>query len=163
MGITTIPAKGHTPVNDAAVAPTCTEPGHTAGTHCSTCNEILSGNEPIEALGHDVVNKPGRPATYTQTGLTDGQFCNRCKKWIVQQQVIPKLVTENKIGDINRDGNIDVLDAITAQKFAAEKASLDDEQIYIGDVNNDGNVDVLDAILIQKYAAEKISEFPKKS
>ena len=163
MGINTIPAKGHTPVNYAAVAATCTEPGHTAGTHCSTCNEILSGNEPIGALGHDVVTKPGRPATYTQTGLTDGQFCNRCKKWIVQQQVIPKLVSENKIGDINRDGNIDVLDAITAQKFAAEKASLDDEQMYIGDVNNDGNVDVLDAILIQKYAAEKISEFPKKS
>ena len=163
MGITTIPAKGHTPVNDPAVAATCTEPGHTAGTHCSTCNEILSGNEPIEALGHDVITKPGRPATYTQTGLTDGQFCNRCKKWIVQQQVIPKLVTENKIGDINRDGYIDVLDAIAAQKFAAEKASLDDEQMYIGDVNNDGNVDVLDAILIQKYSAEKISEFPKKS
>ena len=163
MGIKEIPAKGHTPVEDAEVAPTCTEAGHTAGTHCSVCNEILSGNEPIPALEHEIVIKPGRPATYTQTGLTEGQFCSRCKKWIVMQQPIPKLVSTYKIGDINRDGTVNVLDAIVAQKLASEKATIDDEQMYLGDVNNDGTVDVIDATLIQKYAAEKISEFPKKS
>ncbi len=162
MGIKEIPAKGHTPVEDAELAPTCTQPGHTAGTHCSVCNEILSGNEVIPALGHDEIVKPGRPATYTQTGLTEGVFCNRCKKWVVQQQVIPKLVSQFDIGDVNRDGKIDVLDAILAQKYATEKTTLTDEQIFLGDVNGDGFVDVLDATLIQKYAAERISEFPKK-
>ena len=79
------------------------------------------------------------------------------------QQPIPKLVSTYKIGDINRDGTVNVLDAIVAQKLASEKATIDDEQMYLGDVNNDGTVDVIDATLIQKYAAEKINTFPKKA
>ena len=159
-GIETIPAKGHTVVQDAAVPPTCTEAGHTAGTHCSVCNEILSGNVEKPALGHDIIIKPGRAATYTQTGLTEGQFCNRCKKWIVIQTTIPKLVSDNKYGDVNRDGTVNVLDAIMIQKAAVDKATLDDEQKYLGDVNGDGHVDVIDAALIQKYAGERIDKFP---
>lgn len=159
-GIETIPAKGHTVVQDAETEPTCTTPGHTAGTHCSVCNEILSGNVEKPALGHDIIIKPGRAATYTQTGLTEGQFCNRCKKWIVIQTTIPKLVSDNKYGDVNRDGTVNVLDAIMIQKAAVDKATLDDEQKYLGDVNGDGHVDVIDAALIQKYAGERIDKFP---
>ena len=155
-----LPAKGHTVVQDAETEPTCTTPGHTAGTHCSVCNEILSGNVEKPALGHDIIIKPGRAATYTQTGLTEGQFCNRCKKWIVIQTTIPKLVSDKKYGDVNRDGIINVLDAIVIQKAAVDKATLDDEQKYLGDVNGDGHVDVIDAALIQKYAGEKINKFP---
>ena len=155
-----LPAKGHTVVQDAAKEPTCTEKGHTAGTHCSVCNEILSGNEEIPALGHDIIIKPGRAATYTQTGLTEGQFCNRCKKWIVIQTTIPKLVSKYKLGDVNRDGVVNVLDAILIQKNAVEKVKLDDEQMYLGDVSGDGHVDVIDAAYIQKFAGEKIDKFP---
>ncbi len=160
MGITEIPAKGHTVVQDAETEPTCTTPGHTAGTHCSVCNEILSGNVEKPALGHDIIIKPGRAATYTQTGLTEGQFCNRCKKWIVMQTTIPKLVSDKKYGDVNRDGTVNVLDAIVIQKAAVDKATLDDEQKYLGDVNGDGKVDVIDAALIQKFAGERINKFP---
>ena len=49
----TIPAIGHTPVTDAAVAPTCTETGLTEGSHCSVCNEVLVAQETVPALGHD--------------------------------------------------------------------------------------------------------------
>ena len=45
----------HDPVDDAAVAATCTEAGHTAGTHCSICGDVLSGNEDVPALGHEMV------------------------------------------------------------------------------------------------------------
>ena len=48
------PAKGHTAVTDAAVAPTCTEPGKTEGSHCSVCNEVLTEQQTIAALGHDM-------------------------------------------------------------------------------------------------------------
>ncbi|MEE1016216.1 MAG: dockerin type I domain-containing protein [Ruminococcus sp.] len=160
MGITEIPAKGHTPVNVAAIAATCTRAGHTAGTRCSVCNEILSGNVEKPALDHDIIIKPGRAATYTQTGLTEGQFCNRCKKWIVMQTTIPKLVSDKEYGDVNRDGIVNVLDAIMIQKAAVDKATLDDEQKYLGDVNGDGKVDVIDASLIQKFAGERINKFP---
>ena len=155
-----LPAKGHTVVQDAETQPTCTTPGHTAGTHCSVCNEILSGNVEKPALGHDIIIKPGRAATYTQTGLTEGKFCNRCKKWIVMQTVIPKLVSDKKYGDVNRDGIVNVLDAILIQKSAVDKATFDEEQKYLGDVNGDGHVDVIDAALIQKYAGERIDKFP---
>ena len=68
-----------------------------------------------------------------------------------------------KIGDINGDGSVDILDATIAQKSAAGKTQLTPEQDYVGDVNNDGICDILDATMIQKFAAGKITEFPKKA
>ena len=48
------PATGHTEVPDAAVAPTCTEPGKTEGSHCSVCGEVLTAQQTVNALGHDM-------------------------------------------------------------------------------------------------------------
>ena len=45
-------ANGHTPVDDPAVDPTCTEPGLTQGSHCSVCNAVLVRQEEIPALDH---------------------------------------------------------------------------------------------------------------
>ena len=42
----------HTPVTDAAVAPTCTTDGLTEGSHCSVCYEVIVAQEKIEYLGH---------------------------------------------------------------------------------------------------------------
>ena len=48
-----VSATGHTKVIDTpAVKETCTEPGCTEGSHCSTCNEILSVSTVIPAAGH---------------------------------------------------------------------------------------------------------------
>ena len=44
-----INALGHTEVADAAVAPTCTTDGLTAGTHCSACGEVLLAQDVIPA------------------------------------------------------------------------------------------------------------------
>lgn len=49
-----MPATGHTEVPDAAVAPTCTEPGKTEGSHCSVCGEVLTAQQTVNALGHDM-------------------------------------------------------------------------------------------------------------
>ena len=46
----------HTVVTDAAVAATCTQPGKTAGAHCSTCGAVLQAQTEIPALGHNYVN-----------------------------------------------------------------------------------------------------------
>ena len=58
------------------------------------------------------------------------------------------------LGDVNRDGNVDVIDALEIQKYTVDKVQLDDEQLYIADVNDDGIVDVLDALMIQKFAVD---------
>lgn len=70
-----------------------------------------------------------------------------------------KIRVSNKLGDINADGNINILDATMIQKHSAELELLDDNLCKYADVNGDGKVSVIDATLIQKYSAELISEF----
>ena len=51
----------HYIVTDAAVPPTCTSAGKTAGSHCSKCNEVFTAQQIIPATGHSYVN--GRCST----------------------------------------------------------------------------------------------------
>lgn len=67
------------------------------------------------------------------------------------------------IGDVNSDGLVDIFDAVTIQKYAADRTTISDRQKELADVNNDGSVDVLDALMIQKYVTGKIKEFVKKA
>ncbi len=46
------PTHSHSIVADAAIAPTCTETGLTEGSHCSTCNAVITAQETVPALGH---------------------------------------------------------------------------------------------------------------
>ena len=62
----------------------------------------------------------------------------------------PEPELKPQLGDVNGDGVVDVLDAALIQKFAAEKAQLNEEQTKLGDFNGDGYCDVLDASAIQK-------------
>lgn len=62
----TVPA-GHTVVDDEAKAATCTEPGLSAGSHCSVCGEVfLTQTETEPALGHNY----GENGVCTRCGLT---------------------------------------------------------------------------------------------
>ena len=85
------PARGHTEVTDAAVAPTCTETGKTEGSHCSVCNTVLKAQEVIPATGHTEVTDAAVAPTCTQTGLTEGSHCSVCNTVLKAQQVIPAL------------------------------------------------------------------------
>jgi hypothetical protein len=64
-----------------------------------------------------------------------------------------------RLGDVNGDGAVDVLDANLIQKYAVDNVVLTDEQLIAGDVNDDGVVDVLDSVDILKYVVEKITSF----
>ena len=74
----TIKATGHTEVADPAVEATCTEPGKTAGSHCSVCGEVFKAQEEIPALGHDWDGgKITKAATCTEAGVKT-YTCKRC-------------------------------------------------------------------------------------
>ena len=64
-----------------------------------------------------------------------------------------------KVGDVNNDGVVNVMDATELQKHIAGTTTLDDEALLRGDVNSDGAINVNDATLIQKYSASLITEF----
>ncbi len=78
-------------IEDEAVAPTCTEPGLTAGSHCADCGGVLVAQKEVPALGHKAVKDPAVAATLKKTCLTEGKHCSVCGEVLVEQQVVPKL------------------------------------------------------------------------
>lgn len=60
---TDIDAAGHTPVTDAAVAPTETTDGLTEGSHCSVCGAVLTAQEVIPMLDPTIDTWFSRAAT----------------------------------------------------------------------------------------------------
>lgn len=86
-----IPATGHDPVADKAVAPTCTAAGKTAGSHCSHCGAVLLAQQTVPAKGHTVVEDLAVAATCTTEGKTEGSHCIVCDKVLDEQREIPKL------------------------------------------------------------------------
>ena len=63
-------------------------------------------------------------------------------------------------GDVNGDGEIDLLDANLAVSFYNGTVDLTDEQISAADVNGDGEIDLLDANLIVSFYNGTLDAFP---
>ncbi len=71
-------AKGHTPAPDAAKAPTCTETGLTAGSHCSVCDTVLVAQEEVAVTGHTYGDwSVEKEATKKEQGLK-AKTCTVC-------------------------------------------------------------------------------------
>ena len=85
-----VAAAGHTPATDAAVAPTCTEQGLTAGSHCAVCHVILEAQEVVPALDHEWQWMLDLASTKTTTGLKH-EKCLRCETIRNEETVIPML------------------------------------------------------------------------
>ncbi|MBQ8399359.1 MAG: DUF3472 domain-containing protein, partial [Clostridia bacterium] len=80
---------GHNSEKLLAVKPTCTEPGLTEGSYCSSCNKILKNQKRTPALGHNVVTLEAVSPTCTESGLTEGSGCSHCGEVYVAQEIIP--------------------------------------------------------------------------
>ena len=84
----TDPALGHDPQAVEAKAPTCTEPGYTAGSVCARCGEVLEGLEEIAPTGHTLAIDEAVAPTCTEAGLTAGAHCSVCGEILVAQEAI---------------------------------------------------------------------------
>ena len=81
----------HTEVTDAAVAPTCTKTGLTAGKHCAVCKTVLVAQTAVAALGHTEVTDAAVAPTLVKTGLGEGKHCAACGEILVPQQTLDRL------------------------------------------------------------------------
>ena len=97
----------HTEVIDAAVAPTCTATGLTAGKHCAVCNTVLIAQTTVPAKGHTEVIDAAVAPTCTATGLTAGKHCAVCNTVLIAQTTIPA------------KGHTEVIDAAVAPTCTA--------------------------------------------
>ena len=81
----------HTQDELAAVDPTCTETGLTAGLWCAGCGEIFIEQTLIDALDHTEVIDEAVAPTCAATGLTAGTHCSVCNEVLVAQEVVDAL------------------------------------------------------------------------
>ena len=64
-----------------------------------------------------------------------------------------------KLGDVDRNGRITILDATTIQLYLVQKLSLDAEQLELADTNKDSIVSIIDATVIQQMLVNKDNDF----
>ncbi len=75
----------------------------------------------------------------------------------IQQYAAEKNLTFSVLpdeGDINADGKVSLIDAVTAQKAAIQSVSLDILKTAVADINGDLSVTIFDAISIQKLSLQ---------
>ena len=70
-----------------------------------------------------------------------------------------KNVTIYLIGDVNRDGDVDLYDLLTLQQYLAKNITLTETQLLISDVTKDDKVDLYDLLTLQQYLARNITSF----
>ena len=63
-------------------------------------------------------------------------------------------------GDINMDGNVDIMDVNTARRIAAKLIPETAERIILGDLDGDGKITAVDANYIRKFAVKLVKVFP---
>lgn len=70
-----------------------------------------------------------------------------------------RAVMNVQIGDVNKDGSVDICDTTQIQNYLVGNVKFSQEDQEISDVNGDGSINVSDATEIQKYIAGIISSF----
>ena len=63
------------------------------------------------------------------------------------------------LGDINGDGEIDIIDAGLLVRYCNDLAQLDEQQLLRADLNGDGEIDIIDAGLLVRYCNGLITTF----
>ena len=118
---------------------------------------------------------PFRSKTTYDQYTFDGQFdymmdwLNSRTAWISGQYVasyeptdpaeLPSDPDRDILGDVNLNGEIDIIDATEIQRHLAGLKTLTERQLAIADTNRNEDVDILDATCIQRYLAGLIAEF----
>lgn len=147
--VTEIEAKGHVYIDTVTKESTCMETGIT--TYSCSCGD--SYTESIEAKGH----KWGEwVVTKLVTDTEDGEKQRTCE---VCQEIetlsiskIGEVVNSVLPGDVNMDGQVNLIDAQLALKAALAITTLEEKQLQAADVDSKAGITLADAQMILKAA-----------
>lgn len=101
----------------------------------------------------------------TKTSYNQGSFTdmyNYAADWMtsraawISSKWFSEYTPSAKIGDVDGDGEVTVMDATLVQKYIVSLETLTDSQLNVADVNGDGEISVLDATQIQKIVVNHV-------
>ncbi|MBQ3561655.1 MAG: hypothetical protein IJA06_07580, partial [Oscillospiraceae bacterium] len=136
----------------AVTEPTCTEQGYTTY-RCPECHYSYVADY-TEPTGHSLGEWYLHKAPTTSEAGEERRDCANCDYY--ESREVPAY----KVGDINRDGKVNTIDANYARRYAAGLLTLDEGQKLAGDVNLDGEVNVMDSAIIRRYVVKYITSLP---
>lgn len=112
-----------------------------------------SNPEVADVDANGVVSASGAGSTVITVKTADGGKEATCNVIVVDASTVLRL------GDLNGDGKIDVLDVVLLMQAVLELLELDEEALARADVNLDGNVNVVDVTLVMQYTLGMIKAF----
>ena len=98
----------------------------------------------VQASDNSTINR-----TYTYTA-TDDDITNPTTVTIPTTATNPTDPSGYKVGDVNKDGVVNIKDATYIQKYIAKYAGYQNIPVSLGDVTGDGVVSIKDATEIQR-------------
>ena len=123
--------------------------------------EVLSSNVIIgtPGSGYQVEPDSSIPIDYELSrveGDTKGTFTDEPQTvTFVYTDYVPE-VFKAPNGDINDDGEVDIVDVTMLQRFSAEIIELDEEHEKRGDYDMDGSTEITDVTVLQRWLAGMI-------
>ncbi|MBQ7133644.1 MAG: dockerin type I repeat-containing protein [Ruminococcus sp.] len=72
---------------------------------------------------------------------------------------VTKASTTGKLGDVDGDGKVSIMDATVIQRHIAQLESIKEDRLPYADTDKDGKVSIIDATMIQRLIAQLITEF----
>ena len=94
-----VEATGHKGVSIAAVSPTCTQPGLTAGSECTLCGIVLEEQKVVPAKGHDLDHEDAVEPTTTSEGNIEYWHCKTCGLYFSDSKGAHEIELEDTVLD----------------------------------------------------------------
>ena len=81
------------------------------------------------------------------------------KSIVSEEFEITKASTTGKLGDVDNDGEITIMDATAIQRHIAKLKMLNDDEMSRANTDFDDEISIMDTTAIQRYVAKLITEF----
>ncbi len=120
-------------------------------------NALLTINgDPAESEENVTVElKPAGSETFVEIIVSANEFSKAYQVTVYRSESSEP----SKLGDVNFDGVIDILDVTYIIQNVLELESFNVDQKAVADVNQDSEIDILDAVLVMQYIVRLISSF----